>query len=510
MQQPAQPLDAGTAQAAQAAQPGSGAAQAVQPGAGAPQPRQNGYEDWECPKCRKVISVSKKKPDFHRDKHLESQGCVPKASLASAAAAAAAPASGPKQQPLTAFFAPAPKSAAAEVGEGKGTVKEEGDVEDEGDEEDKGDEEDEGDEEHDEHEEEEMAGLIAAFSEVGTQDWQCYGALHEWTMPVWPNFPGNNLALAKVCTLMAPTGRFRSSRCLGIEDGRGKGCSECRGLAHVPVFTAARERARKPATDVVVKSTTTQYLTWQQLADMRTGYAAQIHALRAALFHSCRGLHRALQRVAVHARLLQSLATADVKNVRRLLLVQLKQGRSSEAIISQLAKAAAGLYQARGYSDADLDLCIIVWRCGGGRALAALAGHTGFPSESTVRAAGAAATVWVAHYVGDFERTIRHNLAGLKARLQGKEQRLLLVAFDGIHVLNWVGTDTSISGTPILTGFCAAPGHCLSSNLITCEFSGMIYLQDSAPVLCLLTPPPTRPPRPPPLPFHPPCSRCRP
>jgi hypothetical protein len=310
--------------------------------------------------------------------------------------------------------------------------------------------------------------IIAVQGEEATMARACLGALHVWPRPAPQTYPWQNSALARVCTLVTPAGRFQSTSCTGIADRSSGDCHACRDLAFSPTFPSARERAGRSMDNPAMKTTPTEYLTWGQLAELRLGHAAQLSALRLALFNSSRGAHRALRRVEVHARLLQCLATADVKNVRRLLLHQLKAGSTPETIITKLAAASAGLYKARGYSDADLDLCIIVWRCGGARALGALARHTGFPSESTVRRAAVAAIVLVAHSKEDFERTIRNNLAGLKASLKGAPPRLLLVCFDGVHTLPWVGTDTSGSSTPILTGFCAAPGHCLSTNQITC------------------------------------------
>ena len=109
-------LDAGAQQAAQAgagagaqqaAQAGAGAQQAAaQPAAGAPQPGADGYVDWTCTVCDKVIRVSAKRPDYFKDKHLRSKRCVPPLEAPQAGAAAAA-APKPQQQKLSAFFMPA-------------------------------------------------------------------------------------------------------------------------------------------------------------------------------------------------------------------------------------------------------------------------------------------------------------------------------------------------------------------------------------------------------------------
>ena len=256
----------------------------------------SGYEKVCCLRCRAEYSVSTKSPVYHTGKHRDSASCVSfVATSAGAPATAAAAASQQHQQKLSQFFsflpkaadafaaAPAAAPAAALVDDARAPG-------------------------------EAWEAVGVQYLDVEAQTLPCYGALHEWPREpsVWHNFPGDNAALAKVCALVAPAGRFQSTSCIGFESVRGTGCGPCRDLEHKPVFTAARERARRPATDVAVKALPTQYLTRQQLVGKCADYAEQLRSLRLALFSSSRVHHRALERVAVHSKLLQCLATADV------------------------------------------------------------------------------------------------------------------------------------------------------------------------------------------------------
>lgn len=78
------------------------------------------------------------------------------------------------------------------------------------------------------------------------------------------------------------------------------------------------------------------------------------------------------------------LSSQDVPRLRQLLSVQLKQGKSIDAILAKLAYAIDGTYRAKGYTQEDVDVALLAWRLGGPRLLHVLSKKEGYPSTRTI------------------------------------------------------------------------------------------------------------------------------
>ena len=116
----------------------------------------------------------------------------------------------------------------------------------------------------------------------------CRGALPKRPMPAFRNFPWGDASLTTVCTLTSPVGQYQSINCTGFVDyspavgSPATFCACCRGFVYVSTFTNAVTRAMRLTTAPALQVSNRQYLTWQQLADLRSEHAGQVRALRLA------------------------------------------------------------------------------------------------------------------------------------------------------------------------------------------------------------------------------------
>ena len=84
----------------------------------------------------------------------------------------------------------------------------------------------------------------------------------------------------------------------------------------------------------------------------------------------------------MHQRVLMTLAEKDVRQLRQLVSVCIRQKRSISFIIEKVNKAMHGLYSPKGYTELDHDVCSFGLLAGGPRLLHVLHQTSGLPSIS--------------------------------------------------------------------------------------------------------------------------------
>lgn len=92
------------------------------------------------------------------------------------------------------------------------------------------------------------------------------------------------------------------------------------------------------------------------------------------------------KRLSDHQRILMLLRSQDVKRLRRLLEVAMRDGAQPDMILAQLQRSIDGLYMPRGHFDQrELDVAFLAKAIGGPRLLNALMQSHGFASVTTLQ-----------------------------------------------------------------------------------------------------------------------------
>ncbi|KAH9833218.1 uncharacterized protein C8Q71DRAFT_712933, partial [Rhodofomes roseus] len=172
--------------------------------------------------------------------------------------------------------------------------------------------------------------------------------------------------------------RLRSTSCERYAKTRNATqCASCEKIPGLPEYISFVERADGDAP----KNTPYQYLTHKQLIAITTKLAAQIRQLQLQIA-------RRERRINDHQRLTMLLASNDVKRLRQLLTVSLRNGSSPRYLLAQLQRAIAGVYKPRGpggrFDTRELEIAFLAKALGGPRLLYALNKSLGLPSPSTV------------------------------------------------------------------------------------------------------------------------------
>jgi len=84
-------------------------------------------------------------------------------------------------------------------------------------------------------------------------------------------------------------------------------------------------------------------------------------------------------------RILLLIAQGNIPGIRRVLAQALKKGCSSQSILGKLESALSGSYHARGWTEEEKDLGLLVFRIGGPSLLNVLHKTVGLPGLSQTR-----------------------------------------------------------------------------------------------------------------------------
>ncbi|KAH9923817.1 uncharacterized protein B0H18DRAFT_934574 [Fomitopsis serialis] len=166
------------------------------------------------------------------------------------------------------------------------------------------------------------------------------------------------------------------------------------------------------------------------------------------------------RRINDHQRLTMLLATNDVKRLRELLAVALRNGSSPRYLFSQLQRAISGVYKARGpggrFDKRDLEIAFLAKALGGPRLLYALNHSHGLPSPSTVND-----TYPVPQLLPCIKAPVHHEVSGNIGRLMAPEvkppapvyesnkQAGMIAMFDGVAIeekCRYLAASDSIAG----------------------------------------------------------------
>ncbi|CAN0395439.1 unnamed protein product, partial [Ectocarpus fasciculatus] len=112
--------------------------------------------------------------------------------------------------------------------------------------------------------------------------------------------------------------------------------------------------------------------------------SASRDAVRLKMFNLRRLASRMCRKLQEYKKVMISLGENDIPGVRRVLGQALKDGRSPIAMLGTLEAAFEGNNRARGHTEDDLDLAILVLRVGGPSLLFSLSQALCLPSVSSV------------------------------------------------------------------------------------------------------------------------------
>ncbi|KZW01559.1 hypothetical protein EXIGLDRAFT_760768 [Exidia glandulosa HHB12029] len=172
---------------------------------------------------------------------------------------------------------------------------------------------------------------------------------------------------------------LKSKRCLLTISGDEEACHECAKIVSSKTFLRIVERAHdaKPNTPY-------SYLTHRQLVTLAHSQADELQSLRSKV-QAARLSRRIWKRRSLdHERIMLYLAQNNIPKLRWVLTVALKRGKSPVHLLRILTQAVDGLYRARGYSQAELDISFLVSAIGGPRLLYALSRSHGLVSKRTI------------------------------------------------------------------------------------------------------------------------------
>lgn len=201
------------------------------------------------------------------------------------------------------------------------------------------------------------------------------------TVPVW----SYSLIILTILQFTANTLVIRDKHCKGDFKpsiaGSDVVCSTCHSLSiSKPLLQGILDKAlhRKPHTPYA-------YMTQSQAIARVNQLNNSVRRLNLSGLNMARKIATTARTITDHKRLVQAIATADVKRMRALLSISLQQGCSISKILERIDNAVKGLYQAKCFNKDEIDLGIIYSRLGGPKLVAAMSGAMGLPSLRTIR-----------------------------------------------------------------------------------------------------------------------------
>ncbi|TFY81510.1 hypothetical protein EWM64_g2508 [Hericium alpestre] len=174
---------------------------------------------------------------------------------------------------------------------------------------------------------------------------------------------------------------IRSDRCARRKDHSTNACHPCRLLQSPRRIHDADLRAQSTATE----HWPYKWLTYEQLVAKLDQKADEVKRLQIKANNQALKVHRLIVRIDDYKRLMMAVATKDVKRIRQLFNLALKEGMSPRAILSRIERAIEGVYEARGFDEFDFDLARLLRHLSGRKGLFALSRAIGLPSSTTVQ-----------------------------------------------------------------------------------------------------------------------------
>ncbi|TCD63849.1 hypothetical protein EIP91_004891 [Steccherinum ochraceum] len=171
--------------------------------------------------------------------------------------------------------------------------------------------------------------------------------------------------------------RIRSNSCLKMCSFDGQACGECQALSST-VQTLATLAQSAPA------HTNHKWLTHEQLCALAASQSAKLKDEKLKTLKLSRQVNSLADKLSEYKRFVMAVATNDFPRLKQLVGQCLKQGTGISSIVSQLERCIRGVYQARGYTNNDTDISLLVLRLGGRKLLYAMAQYLKIPSVRTL------------------------------------------------------------------------------------------------------------------------------
>ena len=144
------------------------------------------------------------------------------------------------------------------------------------------------------------------------------------------------------------------------------------------------ERASRSMSSEKGRSLNYEYMTMRQTGERARAAAKTVQGVRLNALNLRRRALRICRQLDAFKKIMMFLGENDIAGVRRVLGQALKDGKSPFAILATLQSAFEGRYRARGHTEDDFDLAILVLRVGGPSLLYALSKSLGLPSLASV------------------------------------------------------------------------------------------------------------------------------
>ncbi|GJE91565.1 hypothetical protein PsYK624_077150 [Phanerochaete sordida] len=172
--------------------------------------------------------------------------------------------------------------------------------------------------------------------------------------------------------------RVRSDFCLGQRQSDGAPCLQC---------AAARSKVDHLAdlASSVASHTNYKWLTHEQLRDLLREKDAALRKWKLMALSLTRKYGSVLDKLDDARRFIMAVATKDVPRLQQLVRQGLKEHASISKIVQRVEDSLNKVYHARGYSEDDKDVSLMVLRLGGRKLLYALSQYIGIPSLRTLR-----------------------------------------------------------------------------------------------------------------------------
>lgn len=144
------------------------------------------------------------------------------------------------------------------------------------------------------------------------------------------------------------------------------------------------ERASRSSESEQARTLNYKYTTMNQIEGRARKLSASRDAARLKMLNLRRLASRMCRKLQEYKKVMIFLGENDIPGVRRVLGQALKDGKSPIAMLGTLEAAFEGKYRARGHTEDDLDLAILVLRVGGPSLLFSLSQALCLPSVSSV------------------------------------------------------------------------------------------------------------------------------
>jgi len=148
-------------------------------------------------------------------------------------------------------------------------------------------------------------------------------------------------------------------------------CQKCLDLSNSTDMKVIVERAQKSGAGEL-SGVQRPFWNMTQLNQCIDNVISGKDRLRLDNYNAEKTIYRLRSKLALHKTILMLISQQDVKRLRQVLNVVLKNGGSLDAVYASLQRAIDGVYSAKQYNDRDLDLAFLVLALGGPKLLFAL------------------------------------------------------------------------------------------------------------------------------------------